>query len=74
MRSDYYPEDQIMFKVLSVRTQKARKEHKCWTCGQTIGVGEKYYVIVALADGEFEWIKCHYEFRDDDYYGCYPLA
>ena len=37
--------------------RKARKEHKCCECGQTINAGDDYQVITGLWDGRWDEFK-----------------
>lgn len=49
----------------------ARKEHKCYECGDTIKKGEQYYVHTGLADGDWMRVKnCSICERIRDDYGC----
>lgn len=45
--------------VLSQKSVKARKEHTCDLCGQTIIVGDSYEAVAFLEDGEFQTHKMH---------------
>jgi hypothetical protein len=40
-------------ETLSVKTPKARKEHICGECHQTINTGEKYEVYTGTWEGDF---------------------
>lgn len=45
--SDFYSQQQV----------KARKEHKCYWCGDTIMPGEKYYRVAGIYEGDFSTRK-----------------
>lgn len=50
-------------QILSIRRQRAAKQHICSNCKEPIRFGDIYssYAVVKL-DGSFENIKLHYDF------------
>lgn len=45
-------------------TPTARKQHRCWMCGDPIEPGEQYVSRVRLLDGEISCCKQHEECDD----------
>ena len=43
--------------ILSAKVVKARKEHRCCECGETIKKGEKYELVKGLWDGSWSTYK-----------------
>lgn len=55
----------MSYTLLSESFPKARKEHRCIWCGQTIQIGEKYRREKSVYDGEFQDHKWHLECNED---------
>jgi hypothetical protein len=54
--------------TLSLRSQKASKEHTCARCLMPIKPGTRYQTEALLVDGVFETIKHHMAFSCEAYY------
>ena len=55
----------MSYTLLSSRTSKAVKQHKCIWCGESILVGEKYNRSSSIFDGDFQDQCWHLECLED---------
>lgn len=54
----------MSWETLNATWRKARKEHECVWCGETIVKGERYLDETGLMDGDFINQKWHKECSD----------
>lgn len=54
----------MIYELISESTPKARKEHKCIWCGETIHEGEHYHREVCTFEGDFHNNPWHLECDD----------